>query len=85
MSRHRSMALIACAVVTFIGARPALAETSPRLESCTQWDYQNGQFGFLNNCGEPVAVLLHSFPISGPSQRKSSRATVSTPGLPNKN
>jgi hypothetical protein len=62
MSRYRSIALIAYAIATLIGARSAFAETSPRLESCTQWDYQNSQFGFVNNCGEPVSVLFTQLP-----------------------
>jgi hypothetical protein len=46
------------------GPLPAVADTTQggdnklHLEACTKWSEQNGSFGFVNSCGEPVALLF---------------------------
>jgi hypothetical protein len=33
-------------------------DTRLHLEACTKWSEQSGSFGFVNACGEPVALLF---------------------------
>lgn len=64
MCKYYSIALMACAVAAFIEPRFAAAQqTSPKLEACTKWDVQKGNFGFSNNCGEAVTVLFTTLPV----------------------
>src|SRR5581483_4982221 len=37
---------------------PAQGDTRRHLEACTRWTSRNGDFGFTNECGEPVALLF---------------------------
>jgi hypothetical protein len=37
---------------------PASGDTKLHLEACTKWSEQNGSFGTMNRCGEPVALLF---------------------------
>lgn len=62
----RKLDLVAACVLaaSCCGPLPAVADTAQggdnklHLEACTRWSERNGSFGFVNGCGEPVALLF---------------------------
>lgn len=67
----RSFAVIvSCALASahcgplYAAADAASGDTRPHLEACTKWSEQKGNFGFTNECHEPVALLF--IELNGP-------------------
>lgn len=52
------LASVCCAPPQAVADITQGGDTRLHLEACTKWSEQNGSFGFVNGCGEPVALLL---------------------------